>query len=217
MRKFAWLLLFTGIVGLSLSLHAQQAGADLILFNGKIITVNDNLRPLSLAKPSTLSYDLGLALNYFNNALKFTYLYRGSDYTSFGQTFLRKDIQGFNVLDRLRLVENQLYLSLGYERLQDNTSQTKVATTTFSTVNIAVSYFPRVDLPRLTVGFTRWTNGNGISAAGYTVRLVPITSRTSALAVTLTALVISLSFKGSSYRTTSGFIIPPQWPHLGIP
>jgi predicted amidohydrolase YtcJ len=44
MRKFAWLLLFTGVVGLSLSLHAQQAGADLILFNGKIITVNDTFQ-----------------------------------------------------------------------------------------------------------------------------------------------------------------------------
>jgi len=41
MRKSAWLLLFAGVVGLSLSLQAQQAGADLILFNGKIITVND--------------------------------------------------------------------------------------------------------------------------------------------------------------------------------
>jgi predicted amidohydrolase YtcJ len=44
MRKFVWLLLFGGIVGLSLSLHAQQAGADLILFNGKIITVNDTFQ-----------------------------------------------------------------------------------------------------------------------------------------------------------------------------
>jgi len=44
MRKFAWLLLFTGVVGVSLSLHAQQAGADLILFNGKIITVNDTFQ-----------------------------------------------------------------------------------------------------------------------------------------------------------------------------
>jgi len=41
MRKSAWLLLFAGVVGFSLSLQAQQAGADLILFNGKIITVND--------------------------------------------------------------------------------------------------------------------------------------------------------------------------------
>jgi len=44
MKKFAWLLLFGGVVGLSLSLHAQQAGADLILFNGKIITVNDTFQ-----------------------------------------------------------------------------------------------------------------------------------------------------------------------------
>ena len=44
MKKFAWLLLFSGVVGLSLSLHAQQTGADLILFNGKIITVNDTFQ-----------------------------------------------------------------------------------------------------------------------------------------------------------------------------
>jgi predicted amidohydrolase YtcJ len=44
MRKCAWLLLFSGVVGLSLSLQAQQAGADLILFNGKIITVNDTFQ-----------------------------------------------------------------------------------------------------------------------------------------------------------------------------
>ena len=44
MRKFAWLLLFSGVVGLSLSLHAQQTGADLILTNGKIITVNDTFQ-----------------------------------------------------------------------------------------------------------------------------------------------------------------------------
>src|ERR671931_2945241 len=45
MKKFAWLLLFSGIVGLSLSLHAQQTGAaDLILTNGKIITVNDTFQ-----------------------------------------------------------------------------------------------------------------------------------------------------------------------------
>src|SRR5436190_15417424 len=44
MRKFAWLLFCGGIVGLSLSLQAQQAGADLILTNGKIITVNDTFQ-----------------------------------------------------------------------------------------------------------------------------------------------------------------------------
>ena len=44
MKKFAWLLLFGGIVGLSLSLQAQQTPADIILTNGKIITVNDSFQ-----------------------------------------------------------------------------------------------------------------------------------------------------------------------------
>jgi predicted amidohydrolase YtcJ len=44
MKKFAWLLLFGGVVGLSLSLQAQQTPADLILTNGKIITVNDTFQ-----------------------------------------------------------------------------------------------------------------------------------------------------------------------------
>ena len=44
MKKFVWLLLFSGVVGLSLSLHAQQTPADLILTNGKIITVNDTFQ-----------------------------------------------------------------------------------------------------------------------------------------------------------------------------
>ena len=44
MKKFVWLLLFSGVVGLSLSLQAQQTPADLILTNGKIITVNDTFQ-----------------------------------------------------------------------------------------------------------------------------------------------------------------------------
>ena len=44
MRKLAWTLLVVGLVGASLSLHAQQTAADLILTNGKIITVNDTFQ-----------------------------------------------------------------------------------------------------------------------------------------------------------------------------
>ena len=44
MKKFAWLLLFSGIVVVSWAAAAQQAPADIILFNGKIITVNDTFQ-----------------------------------------------------------------------------------------------------------------------------------------------------------------------------
>jgi hypothetical protein len=130
------------------------------------ITVNDNFRPLNVDKLPTIAYELGLGLNYFNNFLKFTYLYHGNDYTSFGQSFLQTDIKGFSIVDRARLFENQVFLTVGYERLEDNTSATKVGTTTFNNVNVAATYMSRGDLPTFTVGMSLYDNDNGLSVGG---------------------------------------------------
>ncbi len=127
------------------------------------ITVNDNLRPLSLKTLSTVAYDLALGLNYFSNNFKLTYLFRGSDYNSFGQSYLRKDIRGFNIVDWMRIIDNQVFLSLGFERLTDNTSNAKAATTVMSDMSIAVSYYPRNNAPTVSVGFARYVNDNGVS------------------------------------------------------
>ncbi len=91
-----------------------------------------------------------LRLNYFDNVLKLSYIFRGNDYMSFGQTYLRKDIRGFNIMDRVRLFENRIFATLGYERLHDNTDSTKVATTNFTNYNLAVSYVPQPGLPSFT-------------------------------------------------------------------
>lgn len=130
------------------------------------ITVNENLRPLSLNKLSTLAYDLSLSMNYFGNLFRFSYMLRGNDYNSAGQTFLRKDIRGFNISDRLRLLQNRLFLTLGLESLQDNTADTKVATTTYSTITGAVSYYPSADAPNITVGVSHFGNENPLSVDG---------------------------------------------------
>jgi hypothetical protein len=132
----------------------------------RIITVNENLRPLSLSTPATLAYEATLSMNYLDNALRATYLYRGSDYTSFGQTFLRKDVRGFNVQDRIRLLANQVLLTLGWERLEDNTSDTKVATTTYSTLSAGVSWSPGPELPMLTFGYNQFRNRNPLQGTG---------------------------------------------------
>lgn len=128
----------------------------------KFITVNENLRPLSFSKFPTAAYDIALRLNYFDNVFKFGYIFRGNDFMSFGQTFLRKDIRGFNIMDRVRLLDNRLSATVGYERLHDNTDSTKVATTTFSNYNIALSYLPGFDAPTVTVGFAHYVNDNGV-------------------------------------------------------
>jgi hypothetical protein len=130
------------------------------------ITVNDNFRPLNMTALATLAYEANLGLHYFNNDFTFTYLSRGSDYVSFGQSFLQTDLRGFKLLDRARLVDNQLFCTLGYERLEDNLNGTKPATTVFSNMNIAATYFPRRDLPTVTVGFARFSNDNGLAVGG---------------------------------------------------
>jgi hypothetical protein len=132
----------------------------------RFITVNDNLHPLSLKTLPTLAWEVGLNLNYLNNSLRTAYLYRGSDYTSFGQTYLRRDIRGFNLYDNIRLISNEVLLTLGYERLQDNLSRMKVATTTFATLNAAISYYSTQGLPNVTAGFTRLSSANGLSLTG---------------------------------------------------
>ncbi len=142
------------------------------------ITVNDNLRPLSFKKPATLAYTLSLTFDAFDNAVKATYLFRGSEYNSFGQTFLRKDVKGFGITDRIRLAGNQVFLTLGYERLQDNTVDAKAATTTFSTINTAFSYSPRTALPSITVGYTNIDNTTDIPGADSLSRLSAIDDQT---------------------------------------
>ena len=127
------------------------------------ITVNENIRPLSLKKLSTAALESSLGLNYFDHSLKIAYVYRGSDYTSFGQTFLRTDIRGFNVGDRVRFLDNQLLLAVNYERLQDNTSNLKPATTVFSNINFAASYYAPERLPTVTAGFGHFSRSNGLS------------------------------------------------------
>ncbi len=132
----------------------------------QFITVNDNLRPLSLKQLSTLAYELSLGVRYLNNMFKATYLFHGSDYTSFGQTFLRKDVQGITALDRIGLALNQIQVSLGFEHLQDNTSHSKAATTTFLNYDAALSYLPSKRVPNITVGFGLYTSDNGLSTTG---------------------------------------------------
>ncbi|HTY12144.1 MAG TPA: hypothetical protein VMF88_13875 [Bacteroidota bacterium] len=136
----------------------------------KVITLNGNLQPLPPGL-SALVYETGLALNYFGNYLKGTYIYHGADYTSEGTSALRKDVKGFNVFDRVRLVGNSVFLTGSYERLQNNTggqdtiltSKGEVAlTTTYATFNASVSYYPTSNMPNFTVGYGNNNNANPV-------------------------------------------------------
>ncbi|HTX17412.1 MAG TPA: hypothetical protein VMG34_02030 [Bacteroidota bacterium] len=127
----------------------------------KVITLNENLQPLPPGL-TALVYESGLALNYFGNYIKGTYLYHGADYSSVGTTALRRDVKGYNVFDRIRLFGNSVFLTASYEQLQNNTAGndsirtstgTVELTTTYTTFNSSLSYYPTSSAPNLTVGY----------------------------------------------------------------
>lgn len=129
----------------------------------QFITINEFLIPLDPRKLSSLAWDASLSLNYFNTFAKIGYVYRGPDYTSFGQPFIRTDIQGMNFFLRPRLFSNQVLLSISYENLFDNLQHNKFATTNYVNTNVSVSYFPIKPIPSLTVGFSSYANSNPLS------------------------------------------------------
>ncbi len=126
------------------------------------ITFNQHLSPINPDELSNLAAEATVSLNYFGNFFKGSYIYRGNEYDSFGQTFLRKDIKGFNLLDRFRLFKNRFFVTLGYERLEDNLLNTKPATTTLTNTSISFSLYPRANFPNVTVGYSRYRNNNDL-------------------------------------------------------
>lgn len=172
---------------------------------GNFITVNQFLGPWNPQEFASLAAEAALTFNYFNNNVKASYIYRGNDYQSFGQSFLRTDVKGINLVDRIRMIDNKLFLSIGYEELKDNLQKTKIATTTFQTINASVSLFPRADFPNITIGYTRNTNNNGLSLSDAQRKMYVVDDITNRIMMQLsydfTALVkhsSSFSFSTSS-------------------
>lgn len=142
----------------------------------KIITVNEFLfptNPVGKGLPS-ISLESSLNLNYLNNYLTGLFFRRGASYVSFGNDFLQTDVQGFLVSDRIRMFDNRVYLSLSYERKQDNTADTKEGTTTFGYFNSSVTVSP-VNFPSFTLGFgfnDRVADFNAISGSDSSVATI---------------------------------------------
>lgn len=132
-------------------------------FFSRFITVNENFVPLGAKNVPTLSWEGNLSVNYEPNVFSFTYLRHGASYESFGQPFYRKDIRGVSVNDRLKLADNRLQISAGFESLKDNMAETKAATTTFTTVSGTVTYLSRSDVPNITVGVLSLSNTNPLA------------------------------------------------------
>ncbi len=148
-------------------------------------TVNQFIEPLNPEELSSLAAEGSVELNYYNNNLKGSYIYRGDQFKSFGQEFTRTDVAGLNISDRFRTYSNQLFFTIGYENLNDNLQSTKVTTTTFQTFRASVSLFMRSDIPNITLGYIRNQNENDIEATDSLNKFLGVNDNTNRLSLNL--------------------------------
>ena len=103
------------------------------------------------------------SLRLANNDLSVKYRWIGPDYESLANTTIRQDLAGITITDRVRLFDNRLYLTLGFETLNDNVVDNLPATTTSNSYRTRLSWFPRSpNLPRISTGFRLNSRDNDI-------------------------------------------------------
>ena len=140
-----------------------------------IITINENLLPLYPLDLSSLAYRFGTNVNFLNNFLRVEYLNQGQNFKSYGLAYYQPDVKGFRIFDRLRLLNNRLFLSANFERLTDNLLQerditiksspiaareTLSGTTTRTFFKGSVSVFPGLNWPNLRLDYSTQSNKN---------------------------------------------------------
>ena len=134
----------------------------------KFFILNTSLIPLDPSRLTSLAYQASFKFNYFNNNINFIYKSIGAEYYSLANNYLRKDIQGFSLYDRIQLHKNQLFLNLGYDKYveglsYENDEAESTEPTDYTGLNIGVSFYPRSQhLPRININWKNYNRNDGL-------------------------------------------------------
>jgi len=127
------------------------------------LIINASTTPLDPRDLTSLAYNVNLRLNYFNNDFRFGFKSIGGEYQSLGNSFLRNNIRGFFVDDRLRVYQNKIYLNFGFENYKDNfDADNQNPRTDLQTFSAGFSIYPDPRYPNLTFSLRNHTRDNGV-------------------------------------------------------
>jgi hypothetical protein len=79
-----------------------------------------------------------------------------------GNPYLLKDVAGLHISDNIRLVDNQVFLTLFYKNYTTDRSLDKEATSN-NELGAAVSYYPFTALPSFTISYSSLSRSNTVS------------------------------------------------------
>lgn len=118
---------------------------------------------------SSTAHRTSLMLNYFKNELRLRYKNVGHSFRSLGSPTVMNDVKGFSVQDRVRLLSNRLYLTIGYESYRNNVNDRGKTTTIRNIFSGSIAYYSPPKYPNISFGFRQHNRDN--NETPYTVTL----------------------------------------------
>lgn len=145
----------------------RSLGGDELPFDpaelADLLILNDSSVPLNPAAGSSLAWFLNLQFNHWQQSLNLGYRSIGAEYLSLANPWLRRDLRGLYLQDRIRLLQNKIYLTLGYEQYADNFSEENGnPSIDMRTINYGVSLYPGGIYPQLSISLRDQLRDNGI-------------------------------------------------------
>jgi len=180
----------SGSINLAMStLDESLSGMSFLLTDGKFdpanmadfFILNENMTlPVNLdaleekrylKAMTTVALHFALKLNYYNNFIHIDYHHLGPGYKALGSPVLRLDSKGWNgwkISDRIRMLNNMLYLNLGFESYRNNTVTLNPVTDprlVQNTYNVGLSLNPGNGLPIISTTMKYFTRNNNVDTA----------------------------------------------------
>ena len=141
------------------------SGTDILIDPANLkrfFILNQSVIPLDPRGLNSLSYNAGFKFSFFKQFIRASYRYVGAEYNSLANPFIRKDFKGFNVSDRIRLMNNKLIVNVRFERIENNLADNKETTTVTTSFDGGLSIYPGRDMPRISLNVRSYERDNGV-------------------------------------------------------
>ena len=159
----------------ALGFKLDKNNVDMLERLSWLIIINENMNALpfrfkengneieSYLPSNVLAAQSGLSLYYFDNTLNIKYRWIGPDFKSLANSAIRNDIAGLTLTDRFSFIDNQIYITLGFENLRNNVTNNRDATTKTTSFRSNVSWYPAAqNLPHISLGAIYRNRNNGV-------------------------------------------------------
>ena len=113
-----------------------------------------------------IAYDMDFALKVLNNQIKFGIKQVGQSFNTLGNPYLQKDMREKYISNRLRLLENRMFLAFKYSIITNGISETSVLDKS-NKFDVNISYYPSIELPSFNISLANYSRKSGEKTGGY--------------------------------------------------